>query len=110
MGLQSAPLAVVSDDVAVVLRVEDIVHFYDMRVLQLLQYFYLALQQLVIPLAHRRQFYHLYCVQCFLVVVLAALVHLAAVPAPDQVAKVIGVASDSFFAMIIGRLLAGVKS
>lgn len=50
--LEGPSLAVVGDDVAIILSVEDIVHFNYIGVIQLLEDVDLVLQELVIALAH----------------------------------------------------------
>ena len=95
--LEGPSLAVVGDDVAIILSVEDIVHFNYIGVIQLLEDVDLVLQELVIALAHFRQFYYFHRVGDAFVVVLAALEHLAAVPAPNAIAQIVRIAPDPLF-------------
>lgn len=85
MGLERAALAVIRNDVAVVLSVENVVQLDDVRVVELLEDADLILQQLIVAFRHLRQLDHFDGVRYFLVIVLAAAEDLAAVPAPDAI-------------------------
>lgn len=81
--LECATLAVVSDEVAVVLCIENIVKFDDVRMIQFLENVDLILQQLIISFVHARHFDDLDGISSLFVIVLAPAVNLTAEPAPD---------------------------